>query len=189
MKTLIFDTETTGLPVSTLARIDRQPKIIEFYGLTLDKYYRKVGEFESLIRCGHRLPPLITKITGITDNILKKEGKEMKDVWPELRDYVMGHNLFIAHNADFDARMLEFEAIRQGDKEFIKWLMEVQHCRALICTVNYSEYQLGRRMHLNELYQRVVGKPMREAHRARADVEALTEIVIQSKMTNGTYTS
>lgn len=92
MKHLIFDTETTGLIDNTGKALDLQPQVIEFYGTILDleraddgtiSKCEVVGELEFLADPGKKLPDVITRITGITDELLagaKPFGEHLGDL-------------------------------------------------------------------------------------------------------------
>ena len=69
---IVFDLETTGLPKAEGSDLDIQPKIIEFGAIKIDDdEFKEVDRFEFLCNPGHELDPKITKITGITDEMLK----------------------------------------------------------------------------------------------------------------------
>ena len=65
---IVFDTETTGLPAADAAPLAKQPHIIEFAAIKLDEdTLEEVSRLEFLSKPPIDLPPIITKITGITD--------------------------------------------------------------------------------------------------------------------------
>jgi DNA polymerase III subunit epsilon len=98
----IVDVETTG------TNSDRD-KIIEL-GICLFEYdrqngriYRVLGSWEWFEDPGFPMPPEITKITGITDEMVA--GHRVDDL--TVNDLLSRVVLIIAHNADFDRRFLE----------------------------------------------------------------------------------
>jgi DNA polymerase III subunit epsilon len=98
----VVDVETTG------TNPDRD-KIIEF-GICLFEYdrqrgriYRVLGSWEWFEDPGVSIPPEITKITGITDEMVA--GHRIDD--SAVNDLLGPIVLVIAHNADFDRRFLE----------------------------------------------------------------------------------
>ena len=68
---IVFDLETTGLPKAEGADLDIQPRITEFGAIKLDENLKEVGILDFLVNPGIPLDPVITKITGLTDNDLK----------------------------------------------------------------------------------------------------------------------
>jgi len=98
----VVDVETTG------TNPDRD-KIIEL-GICLFEYdrldgriYKVLGSWEGFEDPGCSIPPEITKITGITDTMVAGHRIDERAVNDLLNRVV----LVIAHNADFDRRLLE----------------------------------------------------------------------------------
>jgi DNA polymerase III subunit epsilon len=98
----VVDVETTGTSP------DRD-KIIEFgicpfeYDRNNGRIYKVLGSWEWFEDAGFSIPPEITKITGITDEMVARRCIDDRVV-NNLLDRVV---LVIAHNADFDRRFLE----------------------------------------------------------------------------------
>ena len=83
---VVFDTETTGLPLHPDAPLEKQPKIIELGAALLDETGAVVDTFQQLLHPGEDITEEITKITGITNEQLKDQPKFV-DVLPQLRDF------------------------------------------------------------------------------------------------------
>ena len=64
---IFFDTETTGLIKNVALPLDRQPRIIEIGCIREPKNPGKYNNFSSIFNPGVKLEPIITKITGLTD--------------------------------------------------------------------------------------------------------------------------
>jgi len=162
MKTLVFDTETTGLIKNKLQPLERQPQIIEFFGLSMVD-----GEEESsinqLFNPGIKLEEIITKITGIKDEDLESAPK-FKDHAVQIKEFIESHDEIVAHNLSFDRSIVDFEMARCKLK--IQW-------PKLICTVEATHYMLGHRLNLSKLHELLFGEPFEGAHRAEVDVRAL----------------
>ena len=77
---IVFDLETTGLPLAEGADLDLQPRITEFGAIKLDHQLKEIAELEFLINPGIPLDPKVTKITGLTDDMLKD--KLFQFPWP-----------------------------------------------------------------------------------------------------------
>jgi DNA polymerase III epsilon subunit family exonuclease len=168
MNIVIFDTETTGLPLPKTAPLEKQPRIIELGAVVVDKK-GCLGELSQLLDPGVEISAEITKITGITNDQLK--GKPtFKEFLPELKAFFADTQVLIAHNAPFDRKMLELELERVECTDF-PWPEQV------VCTVQEYQPQFGKRPKLLELYERVMGVPLAQTHRALDDVKALHECI------------
>lgn len=93
MKVIYFDTETSGLDCHSC-------QIIELAMITVIDG-EIVDEYDEFIQIDGRLPPNITRITGITEKMLK-DGKTESEVAVDLKDRLTPGTLMIAHNAQFD---------------------------------------------------------------------------------------
>ena len=167
MRFAIFDTETTGLVAPSVQDIAKQPRIIEF-GLAIvdgDQTY----EYNWLIDPEEDITAEITKITGITNEML--EGKlKFREVLDEIEEAFAGTEMLIAHNAPFDVSMLHYELQRCGRTGF-PWPA------ITVCTVQEYQHEFGHRPKLTDLYERKLGRPLAQTHRALDDVLALVEIL------------
>lgn len=173
MISLVFDTETTGLPLPSIAPLEKQPKIIE---LALQRFEdgKLVSKHEWLINPSEALTPEIVKITGITDADL--EGKpSFKDLLEEIKVAFAGADFLYAHNAWFDTSLMNFELSRIECTEF-PWPTET------VCTVAAFQHLFGRRARLIELYHKILGKELFQKHRAQSDVDALVEILLHEEL-------
>jgi len=94
MKVIYFDTETTGLNF-------RYDRIIELAMLTVEDGVIK-DPYDEFINIGVDLPPKITQITGITDEMLITKGVGEATVAEDLKNRLPPGTLMIAHNCQFD---------------------------------------------------------------------------------------
>jgi DNA polymerase III subunit epsilon len=174
MISLIFDTETTGLPLPQSAPLEKQPKIIDFALIKIENG-KELSRHEWLINPSEAITPEITKITGLKDEDVK-DAKTFPHYLPEIEQVFKGVDAIFAHNLPFDKGMMMFELRRCGkEKEFL-WPMEQ------ICTAAEFKHIKNRRMRLIELYEVTLGKPLDQKHRAMADCEALLEILMARNM-------
>lgn len=168
MKTIVFDTETTGLPLHPSAPDERQPRIIEFACVLLDDDNAVIDEYETLIFPGCKLPAEITKITGITDDDLRGQ-----PIWVAVMDEIKRRfaaaDRMVAHNLPFDTRLVQMELDRHGIKRW-PW---PQH---QVCTVQEWYEHYGYRPKLINLYEDLTGEPFEQKHRALDDVMKLAEV-------------
>ncbi len=106
---VVFDFETTGLD-------PQKDRIIEIGGLLVEKGIA-VDEFSSLIKPDIPLPETSTKITGITEDMLKDQ-PSIEEKLPEFLNFIEG-SILVAHNAEFDMGFLRNTCHRLGYQ--IQW--------------------------------------------------------------------
>ncbi len=92
-----IDVETTGL--SPFAN-----ELIEVSAIKYEQN-KKIDTFSTLIRPKVPIPYYITKITGITNDMVKN-APEVEQVMPELIRFV-GESPIVAHNANFDYKFIQ----------------------------------------------------------------------------------
>lgn len=170
MKAIIFDTETTGLPFHRHAKLALQPRVIEFGAVVVDHEGKEHASLNIIIDPERPIEQIITDITGLTNDDLKGKPK-FAEVAADIERIFDGCDIVIAHNLPFDMAQIDFEWQRMG-REFV-WP------RIKLCTVQENIPGWGRRPKLLELYERVIGVPLAQTHRALDDCRALAEIVIK----------
>jgi DNA polymerase-3 subunit epsilon len=159
---VMLDFETTGLSPDSGDRITEVAALRIAGGEIVDRYV-------SLVNCGVRIPPFITSLTGITQQMVDT-APPAADVVPELIEFI-GEDILAAHNAGFDEKFLKAEGAR---------LDHVCRHAGLVCSVKLSRrvlpgmpsYKLG------EL-ARSLGIVFRgTAHRAEADAEVAARLLM-----------
>lgn len=167
---LIFDTETTGIPLHPRTKDKLQPRVIEFACVVVDGDGKERDNFSTLINPCVKLSSEITSITGLTDEELQS-APTFADVWPEIERRIKSAQAVVAHNLPFDSTMIELECARIDAT--VRWP------ERMICTVQEHAEEWGKRPKLTELYQHIVGRPLAQKHRALDDVRALAELCIK----------
>ena len=127
---VFFDTETSGLDADTC-------QIIELAAIRIEQTdrgtLRVAKTFDDFIRLpeGEKLPEKIAELTGITDEMLEKEGLDENDAvydFEELLDDTAGPVLLAAHNAQFDLQFAGTMAERYA-----------QPCAELLARADYLD--------------------------------------------------
>lgn len=168
---IVLDNETTNLTMPEAAPLDQQPRIIEFAAIKLDdKTLKETERIDFLCDPRMIIPPESVKITGITNEMVKGLPPFLAHV-PRMVDFFLGQRTVVAHNLSFDVTILRYELQRLGRVTSFPWPPEQ------ICTVEATMGLKGYRLKLGDLYELLMGKPMKEAHRAIVDVEALCDCV------------
>lgn len=168
MTTIVFDTETTGLPKASSAPIDTQPYITEYCGYKLDDDGNLIDKLSFLVKVPIPVSSFITNLTGIDDELLADE-KPFIEVVDDLKKFCLGAERWVAHNIEFDINMLTIELRRLGMARRFPWPCE--H----FCTMVFQ----GRKRKLGVLYQHLFGESFADAHRAEPDVIALTRCYLE----------
>ncbi len=156
---LVFlDLETTGAnPV-----YDRVTEV----GLIVVERGRVVEEWETLVNPERAIPPHISLLTGITDEMVAL-APTFGDIARALWDKLEGRTL-VAHNARFDSGFLKSEFRR----------LERRYAPKVLCTVKLSRklYPEHRRHNLDSLLERH-GIQCTARHRALGDARVLWDLV------------
>jgi len=153
----IIDIETTGLKAT-------QEKITEI-AIFIHDGNQVIERFSSLINPERSIPYQITKITGITNQMVANAPKfyEVAKKIIELTE----NKVFVAHNAQFDYSFVKEEFKRLGFNYQRKTICTVKLSRKLI--PNLSSYSLG------NLCQSL-GITIMNRHRAAGDTEATAKL-------------
>lgn len=174
---LIFDTETTGLTKPNGTPLTDQPYIIELGVIRLDD-----DTYKELDRYAHLLDPgvpideeLHKKITGLTNADLKGQPMFYEVVY-ELAEFFRGEDRCFCHNAEFDFSLLRYELQRIQMEYHFPWPSNQ------FCTAEWTTARWGKRMRMIELYEKAMGKPLAQTHRAIDDAAALAEIVRELRL-------
>jgi len=99
---VVFDTETTGLSPN-------DNRVIEI-GAIRFHYKKELEEFDYLINPETVIPYNITKLTSITNDMVKN-APTAKDIVPKFLEFI-GDAILIAHNASFDINFINAELAR-----------------------------------------------------------------------------
>lgn len=180
MKAFVFDFETTGLVLHPDAKDKVQPRIIEIGAVILNSKGKIEESMSQIVNPGMLIEPVITKITGLTDEDLKEQ-PPIGEFLPALLTMLAKCDVMIAHNLAFDKAMLELELAR--NQVHLRQRQQVhtpRWPRLEICTVQEYKELWGRRPKLTELYEHICGEPLKQTHRALDDVLALARIVVES---------
>ena len=168
MQYTVIDIESTGGAF-------KEEGIIEIALLRYDGN-RLVDRFHSLVNPERPIQPFVSKLTGITANMLSSAPKfyQIAKRIIEISDDA----ILVAHNTQFDYRILRLEFERLG------YIFE----RETLCTVELSQkllpevqsYKLGK-------LTKELGIPLSDRHRALGDAEAtleLLKILLQKDVAN-----
>lgn len=117
--TLIFDVETNGLLTKGQKNIEECPYILQLSFLVYDDSNNEIIKtFNSYVNIDNSVE--ISKetidINGITREICNNHGLPIENILNEFSYEYMRCNKIVAHNIDFDKRMIKIEIIRNSFK-------------------------------------------------------------------------
>lgn len=176
MKIIIFDTETTGL-LNSGGPMDKQPYVCQFAAILYEykkQELTKLAEHDLLIKPPIPIPESCTEVHGISDDtVAEKEsfGHHAAFIAQLFKDA----DIAVAHNIDFDDRILQNEFLRLGlNKDFLPattydTMLETKE----LCQLKAGNF--GERIKnptLSELHLHLFGEEFANAHNALADVAA-----------------
>ncbi|MGM0602843.1 MAG: PolC-type DNA polymerase III [Bacillota bacterium] len=156
---IVFDLETTGLNPS-------QHEIIEI-GAVKFKDGKAVDKFSTFVKAENKIPPKITEITGIEQNMLKN-APPLKKAVNKFLDFA-GDAVLVAHNADFDYGFIRSALQNLNiEKEEFTVLDTLSLSRALVKDIkNYKLNTLSKYFNIE----------LENHHRALDDAQATAEIL------------
>lgn len=174
---IVFDTETNGLPKNwkaTMADVDNWPRIVQLAWAVFNEEGKQVRGQQHIIRPdGWAIPEEAAAVHGITQERAEKDGVSLDSaLLLFIADYVDCHTL-VAHNIDFDYRVVGAELIRTGIKagrRIGKQVCTMQSSTDL-CAIpgSYGKYKWPK---LTELHETLFGESFDGAHEAMVDVLA-----------------
>lgn len=193
MKTiLIYDTETTGLPLfKEPSDHPDQPYITQLAAeLCIEETGEVMGSMNVLIKPeGWTITDEITALTGITMEKAERFGFPIGDVLPYFIDMWSKANLHrVAHNESFDMRMIRIAMMRDMvfKHDADAWKQAPAFCTCINSTaiVNLPPTQkmidIGKTTpkppKLTEAYEFFFGKTLDGAHNAMIDVQGCKEV-------------
>lgn len=160
---VLVDIETTGLS-------PQKDDIIEIGAIKV-KNNEVVGSYNSLLKIGRKVPSYITKLTGITSDMLEAEGKDTVCVLKEFMEFA-GENIIVGHNVNFDINFIYDKCEKY---------LEIPLCNDFIDTMKIAKrlvdtpnYKLGT---LADYFQ----VDYNGAHRGLKDVEITYEVYNKMK--------
>ncbi|MFH1542829.1 MAG: 3'-5' exonuclease [bacterium] len=158
---VILDIETTGLePIEN--------EITEI-GAIKAKGTELIDVFSSLVRPLLPIPPKITELTGIDDDLVK-EAPPIKQVMNRFMDFIGEDTILVAHNASFDLSFIKHHLKKATNKDLKN---------SIVCTVKLARHLLPKLPnHKLHTVGSHFGFETKNRHRAMGDAE-LTFLVWQ----------
>jgi DNA polymerase III epsilon subunit-like protein len=181
MRVLVFDTETTGIIPSSITKLELMPYIVQCSFLTYDMTSHEiVHSYDNIVRVPNHveISKKVSSIHGITNTISQEKGVPIADILHEFSEQLQQCDVLVAHNIEFDKKMIEFECkraqipspftLRESLREICTMKEGTELCN-IIATNSRGSYKKWPT--LGELYNSLYGAPPREAlHNSLVDV-------------------
>lgn len=164
---IVADLETTGLNAET-------DEVLEFAAVQVTPDGGIAGEFSTLVRASRRVPAEITRLTGITQAAIDREGCPPPDAMKAFAAFVGALPVFF-HNAPFDQGFIK-KAASQAKVKFVNPVHDTLPLarQAWPSLVTYKLAALAQH----------VGAPM-PTHRALADAKAALAVLLAARQRVG----
>lgn len=191
---LVFDTETTGLPdFKAPSEAPHQPHIVQLAALLVDPGSRAtIASMDVIVRPdGWTIPNEVAAVHGITTERAAAVGVSESIALGLFMDLWGDAGLRVAHNEQFDARIIRIAQHRFDCGDLDAWKAGKAECTARlatpICNLPPSEAQRAKTSFkrksptLGEAYRHFTGRDLENAHSAMADVLACQDVYFAIK--------
>ncbi len=182
---LIFDTETTGLPVKDNAPItdlENWPRLVQLAWQLHDHEGKLAGAKNYIIRPdGFTIPYSAEKVHGISTDKALEEGHDLGEVLKEFSADLENTRLLIGHNIDFDINIVAAELIRTGIPN--RFMEAPKLCTKIestdFCALPGGKGGKFKWPNLAELHRKLFDEDFADAHNASADVTATARCFLE----------
>lgn len=157
---IALDLETTGARPGPC-------KITEIGAVRLEGL-REVRRFSTLVNPMRPIPPFITRITGITQEMVA-DAPRIEEVIPELLAF-LEEAVVVAHNAPFDVGFLNYELSRLAGYRLGEGAIDTLPLARAVFP-GLPNYRLG-------TIAEALGAPVIACHRALADAQAVSHVFV-----------
>lgn len=176
---LVFDTETTGLPLNYNASaedLNNWPRIIQLAYSVYDQPEKEIKRFCKLIRPdGWNMPTGEFWVkNGFNQEKSLSEGVPIKEVLDEYTQDRLKCRFTVAHNMNFDSKIIRSEMIRAGiSTEFKAEKVCTMMKTISFCNLPHKNGRKGKKFPtLTELHYKLFNTGFVGAHDAGNDVDA-----------------
>lgn len=141
MRFIVFDTETTGLPKNKKASVENSemwPYIVQISWMIYDDVTGNIPTIRDYIvklPNGMEVPEESTRIHGISTERMLSDGLPIKEVLNEFTRDLISCQMLIAHNIDFDSKVIQAEYCRNELDHFDL----DRHVKIEYCTMKYGK--------------------------------------------------
>lgn len=182
---LFFDTETTGIPRSHNAPasdLKNWPRLVQIAWLASEGNGNEVFSDEYIVKpIDFVIPTEAAKIHGITTKYAQRYGVALPTVLKAAEAAIQKATMLVAHNMQFDEKILGAEFLRSGFPNIIE---NKQRPCTMQAATDYCRLP-GRYGYkwptLQELHMKLFNEAFEGAHRALVDVRACARCYFELK--------
>ncbi len=183
---LVFDTETTGLPLrkdAPLTDYDNWPRVVQLAWQVYDEIGHLVDSQNYIIRPdGFEIPINAKMVHGISTEHALKVGRPIGEVLDIFIESAQKSKYFVGHNINFDLSVLGCEFLRnRGENPLPNWKI-IDTCTektAMFCKIPGGTHGGFRFPKLTNFYKLLFGNEFDSAHNAMADVSATARVFLE----------
>lgn len=186
---LVFDTETTGLPIwKEPSDHPDQPHVVDIAWTLFAEDGSEIERFDAIINPGDNvvIPDDMAAIHGITTEIARAEGIAPLAAFERFTDVIGRAQLVIGHNISFDVRMMRILAARHTGE---KWENELETFCTMrsstnVCRILKEKARTDKDWKwptLTEAVRFFFDEEHGNAHRARPDCDAAGRVYFRLK--------
>lgn len=185
---IFFDTETTGLPLfKEHSEHPSQPHIVQLAACLVDLDTRKtIASMDVIVKPdGWTISDEVAAIHGITTEHALDVGIP-ENVAVEMLLALWAQRTRIAHNEQFDARIVRIACMRHSPAFADPWKSGKAECTQLLSTpilklpptekMKRAGFLKPKSSKLGEAYEYFIGKKLENAHSAMADVHGCMDV-------------
>ena len=182
---LVFDTETTGLPLNwkaPLTDFDNWPRLVQLAWQIHDIKGGLIEVKNYIIKPeGFTIPYNAEKIHGISTKRALDEGLSLKEVLSFFINDLSKAKYIIGHNISFDNNIVGCEFLRSNLSNLLldKISIDTKNESTEFCQLPGGRGGKYKWPNLSELYKKLFNDSFAEAHNASADVEATTRCFLE----------
>lgn len=171
---LFFDTETNGVPTdgrASIMNLDNWPRLIQLAYIVFDKAGNEMQKGDFYIRpTNFQIPSDVSRLNGITNEYAIRNGKELQYVLNSFQSIVTNAEFIVAHNVQFDEKILGAEFLRCKMKNVLaakRKICTMEKTTDFCAISNGVGYKWPK---LSELHYKLFSTHYAETHNAVNDV-------------------
>lgn len=176
MSLLFFDTETTGIPRNYKAPasdLKNWPRLVQIAWLLAGDDGVEIESAEYIVKPdGFTIPADAARIHGISTEMAMREGVDIKSVLAQVMTCLGKSSRLVAHNIDFDEKILGAELLRAGYPNALEAMQRLCTMRSATDYCRLPGPYGYKWPKLEELHRKLFNEPLEGAHRALVDVRA-----------------
>jgi len=175
MRTVFFDTETTGKPKrynALITDLDNWPRLVQLAYL-IHEDGKEIYQRNVIIRPnGFEIPVDATAIHGISQAEALEVGVDLIPELDEFLNHISNSDIIVGHNISFDMNIIGSEVIRAGRKLPARPCVCTMKSSTDFCKLPGTRFGQYKWPKLQELHKKLFNEEFSGAHDAFSDINA-----------------